>query len=56
MADILASFSLRERQCYTLHVAQGMSMGAIGDELGISKGTVQGYIKRAQNKVEEKAS
>ena len=56
LADILSSFSLRERQCYILHVAQGMSLSAIGDELGISKGTVQGYIKRAQSKVDDKAS
>ena len=52
-ADILASFSLRERQCYILHVAQGMSRGAIGDELGVSKGTVQGYIEKARKKVEQ---
>lgn len=54
MADILASFSLRERQCYILHEAQKMSMSAIADELGISKGTVQGYIEKARKKVRER--
>ncbi|MBM7715458.1 RNA polymerase sigma-70 factor (ECF subfamily) [Bacillus thermophilus] len=51
LADILSSFSLRERQCYILHVAHGMSWAAISHELGISKSTVQAYIKRARNKV-----
>ena len=54
MADILSSFSLRERQCYILHVAQGMSMSAIGEEIGVSKGTVQGYIEKARKKVRER--
>lgn len=52
MADILSSFSLRERQCYLLHVAQGMSMSAIGEELNVNKGTVHEYIKRARAKVD----
>lgn len=51
LADILASFSLRERQCYILHEGQKMSMAMIADELGISKGTVQGYIEKARKKV-----
>lgn len=54
LADILTSFSLRERQCYVLHKAQGMSMGQIADELSLSKATVQMYISRARRKVETK--
>lgn len=54
LADILSSFSLRERQCYILHEAQKMSMSAIADELGLSKGTVQGYIEKARKKVRSK--
>ncbi len=50
-ADILSSFSLRERTCYILHEGQKMSMAKIADELGISKGTVQGYIEKARKKV-----
>jgi positive control factor len=42
MADILASFSLREQTCHILHEGQKMSMAKIAVELGISKGTVQG--------------
>ncbi|MCJ8008915.1 sigma factor-like helix-turn-helix DNA-binding protein [Lederbergia wuyishanensis] len=54
LADIFTSFSLRERQCYVLHAAQGMSMGQIADDLGLSKATVQMYITRARRKVETK--
>ena len=54
MADILSSFSLRERQCYLLHTAQGMSWSSIADELGISKSTVQQSINRARKKVNKR--
>ncbi|WP_342505641.1 sigma-70 family RNA polymerase sigma factor [Sporosarcina sp. FSL K6-2383] len=51
LADILASFSLRERQCYILHMAQGMSWSKIADELGVSKSMVQQSINRARKKI-----
>lgn len=51
LADILASFSLRERQCYILHVGQGMSWSKIADELGVSKSMVQQSINRARKKI-----
>ena len=54
LADILSSFSLRERQCYILHVAQGKSMNAIGIELGVSKSMVQQSIRRAKKKIKER--
>ncbi|MEK3890236.1 sigma-70 family RNA polymerase sigma factor [Bacillus sp. FSL K6-3431] len=54
LSDIFASFSLRERQCYVLHAAQGMSWTEIADELGVSKSTVQTHITRARNKVEQR--
>ena len=54
LADILSSFSLRARTCYILHEGQKMSMAKIGDELGLSKGTVQGYIEKARKKVKER--
>ncbi len=49
---LFKSFSERERQCYVLHVAQGLSMQKIADRLEISKGTVQTYIRRAKEKVQ----
>ncbi|WP_438310837.1 sigma factor-like helix-turn-helix DNA-binding protein [Sporosarcina sp. FA9] len=54
MADILSSFSLRERQCYILHEGQGMSMSGIADELEVSKSAVQIYINRAKDKVRQR--
>ncbi|WP_301108396.1 sigma factor-like helix-turn-helix DNA-binding protein [Sporosarcina sp.] len=54
LADIFASMSHRERQCYVLHERQGMSMGRIADEAGLKKRTVQQYIERARQKVSER--
>ena len=56
LADILSSFSLRERTCYILHEGQKMSMAKIADELGITKRSVQQYIERARKKVQEKVA
>lgn len=54
LSDILASFSVRERQCYLLHVAQGLSMEKIAEQMGVSKSTVQTHIARAKKKVGER--
>ncbi|GKV54254.1 hypothetical protein NCCP2222_02010 [Sporosarcina sp. NCCP-2222] len=54
LADILSSFSLRERQCYILHVAQKRSMSDIANELGVSKSMVQQSIRRAKAKIKER--
>ncbi|MEK3974727.1 sigma-70 family RNA polymerase sigma factor [Psychrobacillus sp. FSL K6-1267] len=54
LADIFASLSLRERQCFILYTAQGMSMGKIAEVVGVSKATVQSYITRAKKKVVER--
>lgn len=48
--------SARERQCYIMHEAEKLSMAEISAKLGISKATVQVYIKRAREKVEMIAS
>lgn len=51
----MAMFGLsrREKQCYMLHVVDGMSWRDIGLELHISKSTVQVNIERANIKIEE---
>lgn len=54
LADIFASFSLRERQCYILHEAAGVSMGKIAEEIGVTKSSVQYYIRQARNKVKQR--
>lgn len=56
MADIFSSLSLRERQCYILHEASGMSMAKIAEETELKKRTVQQYIERARKKIKDKVS
>ncbi|MDE3837920.1 RNA polymerase subunit sigma-70 [Bacillus methanolicus] len=56
LLNIFSSFSLRERQCYILYAAQGLSMAEIAEELGIKKRTVQQYIERARKKIKERIS
>lgn len=51
MADIFASLSYRERQCYILHEAAGMSWSKIAEELGVSKSRVQQAMNRARKKI-----
>lgn len=51
IVEILVKLSVRERQCFVLHNAYRMSMSDIADELGVSKGTVQSYLKRANKKI-----
>ncbi|RKD75221.1 RNA polymerase sigma-70 factor (ECF subfamily) [Sinobaca qinghaiensis] len=52
LLQIFSNLSIRERQCYLMHVAEGLSMSRIANEIGISKRTVQQYIERAKQKVE----
>lgn len=54
LADIFASLSFRERQCFILHNASGLSMGRIAEEIGLKKRTVQQYIDRAKLKIKKK--
>ncbi|MBX6333728.1 sigma-70 family RNA polymerase sigma factor [Candidatus Saccharibacteria bacterium] len=56
LIDVLVSFSGRERQCYLLHFAQGLSLQEIADQLGLSKRTVQQYVDRAREKIKSKVS
>jgi len=56
LINLFSSFSYRERQCYLLHIVQGMSMSEIAKQLGIKKRTVQQYIERARKKVEQRVS
>ncbi|MNC30939.1 positive control sigma-like factor [compost metagenome] len=50
--DALRNLSERERQCYVLHHAFGMSMQSIAYEMGIKKGSVQVMLNRADLKIE----
>ena len=45
------NFSNREKQCYLMHSVEGKSMQKIADELGITKTSVNQYIRRAREKI-----
>jgi len=49
--DALCVLSDRERECYILAHGQGFSHEYIADLLGITKGSVDSYIVRAQEKI-----
>lgn len=51
LAIVLVRMSSRERQCYLLHMAQGMTLSEIAKEMRLSKNTVRDYIDRAKNKI-----
>src|SRR5699024_12880430 len=56
LIKLFERFSDRERQCFLMYEAEGLSMQKIAERWGISKGTVQMYIKRAKAKVNERVS
>lgn len=51
MVDALLALSDRERTCFLLHMAQGLTLQEISDKLELSKGAAQQYIKRAKQKI-----
>lgn len=53
LGQALQSLSDRERECYEMAHGQGFSLRYIANLLGISKGAVGGYVKRAQEKVSD---
>lgn len=51
LVQVFRLLSDRERQCYIMYEAEGMSMSEIGLKLGISKWTARTHIDRAREKV-----
>ncbi len=51
--DALSRLSERERECYVLAHGECFPFSDIADMLGISKGSVEEYIERAQRKISE---
>lgn len=49
--DALRNLSERERQCYVLHHAIGLSLQSIANEMDIKKGSVQVMLRRADEKI-----
>jgi RNA polymerase sigma factor (sigma-70 family) len=52
----MCTLSEREKDVYTLHYAELYSFDEIAEMLDVSKGSVQVYIMRARNKIEEQKS
>ncbi|MFD2330654.1 sigma factor-like helix-turn-helix DNA-binding protein [Cohnella sp. GCM10020058] len=50
---VLLRMTERERECYLLHMAHGMSFAQIGAQLRLSRSTVQHNIMRAKAKIPE---
>lgn len=48
---VFDALSDRERDCFILHEARGLSMSQVGDQLGIAKTTVQNHVENARRKV-----
>ena len=53
LEDALSRLSPQQRECYELAHGGCYPYAEIATMLGISKGTVQGYVERAQKKVTE---
>jgi RNA polymerase sigma factor (sigma-70 family) len=51
LVDALLSLSDRERTCFLLHMAQGLTLQEISDKLELSKRSVQEYVFRAKGKI-----
>ncbi|MEK4854806.1 sigma-70 family RNA polymerase sigma factor [Paenibacillus sp. FSL H7-0756] len=53
MVEALLALSDRERTCFLLHMAQGLTLQEISDKLDLSKASVQKYVTRAREKISE---
>lgn len=53
LALILLELSTRERTCFLLHMAHGLTYAEIGDKLKVSKETVRTFVDRAKSKVQQ---
>lgn len=51
LVDALLALSDRERTCFLLHMAQGLTLLDISAKLNLSKRTVQDYVDRAKDKL-----
>ncbi|WP_336759413.1 sigma-70 family RNA polymerase sigma factor [Paenibacillus sp. USHLN196] len=51
LVDALLALSDRERTCFLLHMAQGLTLLEISSKLALSKNTVRDYVDRAKDKI-----
>lgn len=53
LVRVLLTLTERERTCFLLHMAQGLTFAEIGSNLNLSKASVQTFCKRARDKVQQ---
>lgn len=53
IAIILLDLSGRERECFLLHMAHGLTYEEISARLDLSRAAIQSYVTRAKHKVEQ---
>lgn len=51
--DGLSALTIKERDAYVMHYAEGLSYERIAILMGVEKSTVQGHMERAERKVKE---
>ncbi|MGV7643107.1 sigma-70 family RNA polymerase sigma factor, partial [Mycobacterium kansasii] len=49
--DALSTLSERERECYIMKYGKCYSIGDIANILNVKRGTIQDYLKKAEEKV-----
>lgn len=52
--DILVSLSNRERACFLMHMTKGLTYADIAFKLDVSRTSVQKFVERARNKVQQR--
>jgi RNA polymerase sigma factor (sigma-70 family) len=50
---LLLALSRRERQCFLLHSAHGLTYAEISAKLELSRASVQRFVERARNKIQQ---
>lgn len=53
LVRVLLTLTERERTCFLLHMAQGLTYAEIASNLNVSKASVQTFCKRAKDKVQQ---
>ncbi|WP_339787104.1 sigma-70 family RNA polymerase sigma factor [Paenibacillus sp. FSL R7-0313] len=53
LVDSLLALSDRERTCFLLHMAQGLTLLEISHKLNLSRGAIYEYVKRAKAKLKQ---
>jgi RNA polymerase sigma-70 factor (ECF subfamily) len=56
LLDCVAVMTERELTCWLLHMAHGLTQSEIADRLGVTRTSVQQFIIRARDKIQQRIS